>query len=88
MAARQPARDGVDPDAPTIGATAELLEHLGTNGACFAAELVRATGRLPEDVERGLWDGVSRGLFTADGFGAIRSRVDKHSTPNRRVSRG
>ena len=51
------------------------------NGACFAAELIRATGRLPEDVERGLWDGVSRGLFTADGFGAIRSRVDKHSTP-------
>ena len=82
------ARDGVDPDAPTIGATAELLEHLGTNGACFAAELIRATGRLPEDVERGLWDGVSRG--SSPPMGSARSGPASTSTrrPNRRVSRG
>ena len=35
------------------------------------------TRRLPEDVERGLWDGVARGLLTSDGFGAVRSRVDR-----------
>jgi ATP-dependent Lhr-like helicase len=29
--------------------------------------------RLPADVEEGLWDGVARGLITADGFNAIRS---------------
>ena len=28
-------------------------------GACFAAELGAATNRLPEDIERALWDGVS-----------------------------
>ena len=36
---------------------------------------IAAANRLPEDVERALWDGVSRGFLTADGFGAIRARV-------------
>ena len=26
------------------------------------------TGRLPSEVEEALWDGVARGLLTADGF--------------------
>jgi hypothetical protein len=33
-----------------------------------------ATRRLAND-ERGLWDGVARGLVVCDGFGAIRARV-------------
>jgi ATP-dependent helicase Lhr and Lhr-like helicase len=74
------ARDGVEPDQPTVGATAEVIAHLRERGACFASELGQATGRLPEDIQRGLWDGVSRGLLTADGFGAIRSRVDRKTT--------
>ena len=56
---------------PTVGGTAEVIEVLRARGACFAAELGAATGRLPEDVERALWDGVARGILTADGFGAI-----------------
>ncbi len=71
------ARGGTDPLEPTAGATAEIVEHLREQGACFATELGQATNRLPEDVERALWDGVSRGLLTSDGFGAIRARVDK-----------
>jgi len=74
------ARAGNDPPAPATGATAEIVEHLRERGACFAAELGQATRRLPEDVERALWDGVSRGLLTSDGFGAIRARVDKGAT--------
>ena len=31
------------------------------------------TGRLPGEIEAALWDGVARGLFTADGFRAVRS---------------
>jgi len=50
---------------------------LRANGACFAAELCAATNRLPEDIERGLWSGVTRGLLSSDGFGAIRRRVEK-----------
>ncbi len=71
------ARQGADPVEPTAGATAEILEVLRARGACFSTELADATRRLPEDVERGLWDGVARGLLTSDGFGAIRARVTK-----------
>jgi ATP-dependent Lhr-like helicase len=70
-------RGGTDPVDPVVGATTEILEHLRARGACFAAELCAATNRLPEDVERGLWSGVTRGLLSSDGFGAIRRRVDK-----------
>ena len=46
-----------------------------------------STNRLPEDIERALWDGVSRGLLTADGFGAIRSRVEwQRSQPRHRLA--
>ena len=73
---------------PTVGATAEVLEVLRARGACFAGELGTATGRLPEDIERALWDGVARGLVTADGFGAVRSRVSAARRPQtRRISR-
>ena len=73
------ARGGTDPVAPTAGATAEIVEVLRDRGACFAAELGEATRRLPEDIERALWDGVARGLLTSDGFGAIRARVAKRA---------
>ena len=63
---------------------------LRERGACFATELAAATNRLPDDIERGLWDGVARGLLTSDGFGAIRARVDAGATASadaRRLSR-
>ncbi|HEY8218214.1 MAG TPA: DEAD/DEAH box helicase [Acidimicrobiia bacterium] len=83
------ARDVGDPAEPTVGATAEILEVLRARGACFAAGLAAETRRLPDDVERALWDGVARGLFTSDGFAAIRARVSgtpRHpSLPARRA---
>ncbi|MBA3304146.1 MAG: hypothetical protein H0U26_09780, partial [Acidimicrobiia bacterium] len=60
---------------PTVGATAEIVEALRTSGACFAPDLATATRRLQCDVEEALWDGVARGLLTADGFAAIRALV-------------
>ncbi|MGH8976785.1 MAG: Lhr family helicase [Acidimicrobiia bacterium] len=75
------ARSGTEVCEPVVGATAEVIEVLRARGACFATELGVATGRLPEDVERALWDGVARGILTADGFGAIRSRVDRSQRP-------
>jgi ATP-dependent Lhr-like helicase len=69
------ARNGTPPVPPTVGATAEILDTLGRQGASFAADLASATRRLPDDVERGLWDGVTRGLIMCDGFGAIRARI-------------
>jgi len=83
------ARLGTEPAEPSVGATAEIVQVLRDSGACFATDLVAATRRLPDDVERGLWDGVSRGLIMCDGFGAIRARVTGgRSAPNgRRMSR-
>src|SRR5262249_5693161 len=75
------ARGETDPIEPDAGSSAEIVEALRARGACFASELVTATNRLPEDIERGLWGGVTRGLIASDGFGALRHRVDKGATP-------
>jgi ATP-dependent helicase Lhr and Lhr-like helicase len=82
-------RLGAEPAEPSVGATAEIVQVLRDSGACFATDLVAATRRLPDDVERGLWDGVARGLIMCDGFGAIRSRISgTRSAPRgRRMSR-
>ena len=50
-----------------------MLDALRGQGALFHSELQAITGRLPTEVEEGLWDGVARGLITADGFNAVRS---------------
>jgi ATP-dependent Lhr-like helicase len=72
----QAARLTSEPTVPAAGATAEVVEALGNRGAQFLAELASVTRRLPTEIEEALWDGVSRGLLTADGFSAIRSLVE------------
>ncbi len=64
-----------EPVRPSVGATSEIIEILEQRGACFAADLITATRRLPDDIERALWDGVGRGLMMCDGFESIRARV-------------
>ncbi len=83
------ARADTAPCEPSVGATAECLEILRQRGACFATDLGTATRRLPDDIERGLWDGVARGLVMSDGFGAIRARVSgsRSSARSRPISR-
>ena len=66
----------IEPAVPEVGATAEVVEALKDRGAQFLAELASVTRRLPTEIEEALWDGVSRGLLTADGFAAIRSLVE------------
>jgi ATP-dependent Lhr-like helicase len=82
----QLARLASQPEAPAVGATAEVVEALRLRGARFSSELARDTGRLPTDIEEALWDGVARGLVTADGFAAIRSLVEDRRPPDRRIS--
>jgi ATP-dependent Lhr-like helicase len=83
------ARTGVPAAEPTVGATAEIIEVLRSRGASFGTDLAAATRRLPDDIERGLWEGVTRGLIMCDGFGAIRARVSsgRSRPPARRLSR-
>jgi ATP-dependent Lhr-like helicase len=66
-------RGGAQPAEPTGGPGRDVLGALRARGALFHSDLQAMTGRLPTEVEEGLWDGVARGLITADGFNAIRS---------------
>jgi ATP-dependent helicase Lhr and Lhr-like helicase len=66
-------RGTVAPADPTAGSGREVLDALRGHGALFHSDLQTITGRLPAEVEEGLWDGVARGLVTADGFNAVRS---------------
>jgi ATP-dependent Lhr-like helicase len=62
----------------------EVLAELERRGASFFNELARATGRLPSEVEDGLWELVAAGLVTADGFENLRALTD----PKRRRGEG
>ena len=66
-------RAGASAPEPELGAAADVLNALRTRGACFRPELAPVTGRLPAEVDEGLWDLVARGLVTADAFSAVRS---------------
>jgi ATP-dependent Lhr-like helicase len=66
-------RAGAVPDVPRLGASADVVAALGERGALFLTDLCSATGRMPIEVADALWDGIARGLITADGFQAVRS---------------
>lgn len=78
-------RGDAEPARPAVGAVAEVAEALERHGPRFLTELTADTGRLAPDVEAALWDGVARGLFTADGFEAVRSLTT--GGPTRREER-
>ncbi len=65
-------RGEAEAQVPSAGAVAEIVEALTEHGPRFLTELAADTGRLPTDIESALWEGVARGLFTADGFEAVR----------------
>ena len=69
--------------APADGPVAAVVEVMRRRGACFATELVAATGCPPAVVERALWEGVARGLVMCDGFEAIRARMRGAPEPRR-----
>ena len=60
------------------------LAALRRRGASFLRELVAESGRLPSEVEDGLWELVAAGLVTADGFDNLRALID----PQRRRGEG
>jgi ATP-dependent Lhr-like helicase len=62
----------------------EILTALESRGASFFNDLVRSTGRLPSEIEDGLWELVAAGLVTADGFENLRALTD----PKRRRGEG
>jgi ATP-dependent Lhr-like helicase len=62
----------------------DALNYLRQRGASFFADLVRGTGKLKSEVESALWELVTAGVITADGFDNIRALID----PKRRSGQG
>lgn len=90
----QAARGDARIEEPGDGPTHQVLDELRRRGALFHGELATAL-QSTAAVEDALWDGVARGLITADGFGAVRSllraRDQRAAAPpavRRRLRRG
>ncbi len=69
---------------PLSHAAQEALQVIENRGASFFADVQRFTGRLPAEVEDGLWELVAAGIVTADGFENLRALID----PKRRRGEG
>lgn len=79
------APDGIAPGPDSLSHPArEVYDALTAKGASFFADLVRATRRLPSEVEDSLWELTAGGLVTADGFENLRALID----PKRRRGEG
>ena len=65
-------------------AARDALNYLRQRGASFFADLVRGTGKLKAEMETALWELVTAGMITADGFDNIRALID----PKRRSGQG
>jgi ATP-dependent helicase Lhr and Lhr-like helicase len=61
-----------------------MLMYLRQHGASFFADIVRGTKMIKAEVEGALWELVTAGFITADGFDNIRAMVD----PRRRAGKG
>jgi ATP-dependent Lhr-like helicase len=68
------------PEARLAASLSELANkvrsYLGERGAMFPGDLARALGATAEDASRALWELVTAGLVTADGFDSLRVLVD------------
>lgn len=76
--------DGSNKTAGLSPAARDVLGHLRQRGASFFADIVRGTGKIKAEVETALWELVTAGLITADGFDNIRALID----PRRRAGHG
>ncbi|HZU75845.1 MAG TPA: DEAD/DEAH box helicase, partial [Dehalococcoidia bacterium] len=89
----QSVRGDAAPAEPRHGATHDVISALRRHGALFTGDIARLARRLPAEVETALWDGVARGILTADGYSSVRmllaGRRASHSTaPPRGLRRG
>jgi len=82
------ARGDLAPAEPGPGRTRDILDALREHGALFRPDLATISGRLPAEVEEALWEGVARGLVTADGFRAVRSLLHRGGRPGPLPRRG
>ena len=84
----QAVRGTARPSEPERGAARDVIAVLREHGALFTDDITALSRRLPSEVEAGLWDGVARGMVTADGFAAVRSLLHDHRHGGGRRSHG
>ncbi|HET6280723.1 MAG TPA: DEAD/DEAH box helicase [Polyangia bacterium] len=58
----------------------DVLRFLRTTGASFLDEIIAGAGRLRSEVEDGLWELVSSGRVTGDGFAGLRALISATQT--------
>jgi ATP-dependent Lhr-like helicase len=76
---------GIEKEATRLSEAAQRVFHyLGERGASFFADIVRGTKLIKAEAENALWELVTVGMITADGFDNIRAMVD----PRRRAGKG
>ncbi len=68
-----PLPEGADPPSSLSPVATDVLDALRRRGASFLGDLARTTGRLPTEVEDGLWELVAAGLVTGDGVAGLRT---------------
>ncbi len=81
-------RGELAPVLPEPGQSLDVLDALRQHGALFRHDLVALTGRPASEIDEALWDGVARGLVTADGFRAVRSLLRRGSNQRFAAPRG
>jgi ATP-dependent Lhr-like helicase len=64
-----------------------IYTYLKENGASFFIDIVESIGHLRTEVETGLWELVSAGIITADGFDNLRALIDPKRRNGRRGRR-
>ena len=80
--------EGADQDDSDTAALSEaarsILLYLRERGASFFADIARGTKLIKAEAETALWELVTAGIITADGFDNFRALID----PRRRAGKG
>ena len=71
------------PHAPLGPSAQALVDVLARVGASFLSDLAAMTGRLPAELASSMWELVSAGVVTCDGFASLRALVDPERAPER-----
>ncbi len=72
------------PRAPLGPEAQALVDVLARAGASFLPDLAAAAGRRLEEVDAALWELVSAGAVTCDGFAGLRTLVEGRTARGRR----
>ena len=81
---RQAASGGDPQERGLSPAAREVYRFLQQRGASFFPDIVRGTRKLKAEIETALWELVTAGVLTADGFDNLRALID----PKRRAGHG